>query len=150
VISLMRHTYLMDIENIQKELDKLWDRYYDIINSEVPTWDEVNEARALLYLTGGIYCEKIAPEAIERRLHLLEVKLSLIEFLDLIDKESNRLDELRRDKLFVVLEKFYRVVKGYKNKYVGGRYYREEERFLKKYDEVNPDKRFSIGYRGGF
>jgi len=150
MISLMKYTYMMEPEKVRGELDKLWNRYEEIINSKELTWDEINEARALLYLTGQIYCEKIAVEAIERRLHLLEVNLSLIEFLDLIDKESERLKELRGNELFAKLEKFYRVVKGYKNKYVGGKYYREEERFLKKYNEVNLYKDLAMGYKGKF
>ena len=150
MIALMKYTYLMEPEKVREELDELWDRYQLIINKDSPSWEEINEARALLFLTGNIYCEKIAVEAIRRRLHLLKVKLSLIEFLDLIDKNSDRLVELREDELFVKLEKYYRIVKGYKNKYIGGKYYLEEERFLKKYDSVNPNKDFGLGYGGSF
>ena len=81
MISLMKYTYIMEPEKVQKELDKLWSRYKEIINSEEPTWDEINEARSLLYLTGRVFCEQIAVEAIERRLHLLGEKFSLVEFL---------------------------------------------------------------------
>lgn len=150
MISLMKYTYLMEPEKIQKELDNLWSKYQDIINSDNSTWEEINEARAILFLTGQIYCEKIAVEAIERRLHLLKVKLSLIEFLDLIDKNSDKLEQLRKDELFFKLEKFYRVIKGYKNKYLKGKYYLEEEQFLKIYNKINPDKEFKMGYRGSF
>jgi len=150
MIDLMKYTYLMEPEKIQEELDTLWDRYQKIINHDNSGWEEINEARAILFLTGQIYCEKIAVEAIERRLHLLKAKLSLIEFLDLIDKNSEKLEELRKDELFNKLEKFYRVIKGYKNKYVKGKYYLEEEKFLKVYEKVNPNKKFKIGYRGSF
>lgn len=150
MIDLMKYTYLMEPERVRLELDRLWKRYKEIIDFEGSGWDEINEARALLYLTGQVYCEKIAVEAIERRLHLLKAELSLIEFLDLIDKESKRLEGLRKDELFVKLEAFYRVVKGYKNRYVGGKYYLEEERFLKRYNEINVDKNLKIGYRGKF
>ncbi len=150
MIALMKYTYLMEPEKVQEELDILWDRYQTIINQDNPGWEEINEARAILFLTGQIYCEKIAVEAIERRLHLLKAKLSLIEFLDLIDKNSGKLEEMRRDELFSKLEKFYRVIKGYKNKYVKGKYYLEEEKFLKVYENVNPNKKFKIGYRGSF
>lgn len=150
MIALMKYTYLMEPEKVQKELDILWDRYQKIINQDRPDWEEINEARAILFLTGQIYCENIAVEAIERRLHLLKVKLSLIEFLNLIDKNSERLEEMRKDELFNKLERFYRVIKEYKNKYVKGKYYLEEEKFLKIYEKVNPDKKLKIGYGGSF
>jgi hypothetical protein len=150
MIDLMKYTYLMEPEKIQKELNNLWSRYQEIINQNNPAWKEINEARAILFLTGQIYCEKIAVEAIERRLHLLKVKISLIEFLELIDKNSEELEELRKDELFNKLEKYYRVIKSYKNKYIGGKYYLEEEKFLKKYEKTNPNKELKIGYRGSF
>lgn len=150
MITLMKYTYLMEPEKVQEELNRLWNRYQSIINQANPSWEEINEARALLFLTGQIYCEKIAVEAIERRLHLLKVKLSLIEFLDLIDKNSERLEELRKDELFNKLEKYYQVIKSYKNKYIGGKYYLEEEKFLKKYEKANPKKELKMGYRGSF
>ena len=150
MIALMKYTYLMEPEKVKCELNKLWERYQLIINIDNPSWEEINEARALLFLTGNIYCEKIAVEAIRRRLHLLKVKFSLIDFLDLIDKDSDRLEKLREDELFVRLELYYRIVKDYKNKYIGGKYYLEEEKFLEKYDSVNPDKNFGIGYGGSF
>ena len=150
MISLMKYTYMMSPKGVESELNKMWGRYEGIINSENPSWSEVNEARSLLYLTGQIFCEQIAVEAIKRRLHLLKVKLSLIEFLDLIDKKDNGLVEMRKDELFAVLEKFYIVIKNYKNKYIEGEYYLEEERFLKVYERVNPDKSLKIGYRGKF
>ena len=146
----MKYTYLMEPEKVKKELDKLWKRYQKIIQDENPSWEDVNEARAILFLTGQIYCEKIAVEAIKRRLHLLKEKISLIQFFDLIDKNSERLIELRKDKLFSKLEEFYRVIKNYKNKYVEGRYYLEEEKFIKKYKEANPKKDLKMGYKGSF
>ena len=122
---------MLEPEKIGEELGKLWYRYQRIINSNDSDWDDINEARALLYLTGQIYCEKIAIEAIERRLHLLKVEISLIEFLDLVDKESEKLEELRKDELFGKLEVFYRIVRGYKNRYIDEEYYFEEGSFEK-------------------
>ena len=120
MINLMKYTYMMEPEKVQGELDKLWDRYQFIINKQKPSWEDVNEARAILYLTGDDFCEQTAVGAIERRLHLLKEKISLIEFFDLIDKNSKRLEELRMDELFSKLEKFYLVIKNYKNKYEKG------------------------------
>lgn len=150
MINLVKYTYLMEPEKIKETLNKLWERYQLIINKNNPNWENINEARAILYLTGNIYCEKIAIEAIERRLHLLKIKLSLIEFLDLIDKDSDKLIWLRKDELFVKLEKYYRIVKDYKNKYIGGKYYLEEEKFLEKYKKSNPNKNLDINYSGNY
>ncbi|MBU2590268.1 MAG: hypothetical protein KJ939_01605 [Nanoarchaeota archaeon] len=150
MIDLMKHTYMMEPEKVQEDLDRLWNRYQSIVNKSNPSWEEVNEARATLFLTGQIYCEKIAVEAIERRLHLLKEKLSLIDFFCLIDKNSERLEELRKDELFNKLEKFYRIIKKYKNRYNEGKYYLDEERFIKKYGDTNPKKELKMGYRGSF
>ncbi|MDO8516718.1 MAG: hypothetical protein Q7S33_01205 [Nanoarchaeota archaeon] len=150
MIDLMKYTYIMEPEKIENELEALWQKYKKIIDKKNPSWEEINEARAILFLTGDIYCEQIAVGAIERRLHLLKEKISLIEFFDLIDKNSEKLKELRKDELFAKLEKFYRIIKKYKNKYNEGKYYLDEEKFLKKYEEVNPDKEMKIGYKGKF
>lgn len=147
-IKLLKYTYMMKPEKVLVELDKLWGRYEYIIGKIKPTWDEINEARVILFLIGDIYCEKIVVEAIERRLHLLKERLELVEFFDLIDKNSSKLKEMRKDNLFNILERFYRIVKKYKNKYVGGKYYLDEEKFIKKYNEVNPDIDLKIGYSG--
>lgn len=155
MINIMKYTYLMEPEKVEEELTNLWDKYQKIINKDNPMWEEINEARAILFLTGQIYCEKIAVEAIERRLPLLKIKLSLIDFLCLIDGNSDRIkesriEELRKDELFNRLEKFYRIIKSYKNKHLQGKYYLEEETFLKTYERINPDSELKIGYRGSF
>jgi hypothetical protein len=150
MIELMKYTYMMEPEKVKEELENLWQRYQSIVNKDNPGWDEMNEARAILYLTGDVYCEQIAVNAIERRLHLLKEKLTLIEFFDLIDKNSDKLEELRKDELFSKLEKLYLVVKKYKNRYKEGMHYLDEEKFMKKYEEANPDKELKHGYRGNF
>jgi hypothetical protein len=150
MIELMKYTYMMEPEKIQKELDRLWNRYQEIVGRKKPTYEEINEARAILFLTGQIYCERIAVEAIERRLHLLKEKPSLIDFFVLIDRNSERLEELRKDELFAKLEQFYRVIKAYKNRYAGGKYYLDEEKMIKKYEDANPQKELKMGYRGSF
>jgi hypothetical protein len=141
---------MLNSEKIKKELDKLWEKYKKIIDNKNSTWEEINEARAILFLTGKIYCEQIAVEAIERRLHLLKERLTILEFFNLIDKESKRLQELRKDELFSKLEEFYRIIKEFKNKYSSGKFYLDEEKFIKRYNELIPDKYFQIGYKGKF
>jgi hypothetical protein len=140
----------MEPEKVQEELERLWERYQSILHKRTPSWEEMNEARAILFLTGRIYCDQIAVKAIERRLHLLQARLSLQEFLTLIDSNAASLKDLRKDELFHTLERYYRVIKAYKNKYTGGKYYLEEEQFIKKYEEVNPKKELKVGYRGTF
>ena len=150
MIELMKYTYMMDPEKVELELSKLWERYQSIIHKDAPTWEEMNEARSILYFTFVIYCEQVAEEAISRRLHLLTEKLSLIDFFVLVDQESERLCELRKDEMFARLEKYYRAIKRRKNMAFGGKYYLEEERFLERYTESNPDKGLKMGYRGEF
>jgi hypothetical protein len=150
MIQLMKYTYLMQPDKVKKELDSLWKRYQEILDNPNSTWEEINEARAILFLTGQTYCENIAVKAIERRLHLLKEKLSLIKFFDIIDKKSSELSKLREDELFVRLERFYNIIKEFKNRYTKGKYYIDEERFLEKYEEKNPDKELKMGYKGEF
>jgi hypothetical protein len=141
---------MLDTEKIERELNNFWKKYGEIIEDKNATWEEMNEARAILFLTGQIYCEQIAIEAIKRRLHLLKEKITLLEFFDLIDKESNRLNNLRKDKLFSKLEIFYRIIKEFKNRYSGGKFYLNEEKFMKRYNQAIPEKEFEIGYKGNF
>jgi len=51
MIELMKYTYLMEPEKIQEELEIYRKRYEEIINQENTTWEEMNEARAILFLT---------------------------------------------------------------------------------------------------
>jgi hypothetical protein len=135
-------------EKIKAELDRLWNRYQEILNN--PNQEDLNEARAILYLTGRIYCEKIAPEAIERRLHLLNKKLTLLDFLTLIDTQSKEPLILKKDILFQRLKKFYIIIKKYKNNFTGGKYHLDEEKFIKLYNRYNPEQNSKIGERGKF
>jgi hypothetical protein len=148
-IGLMKFTYLMVPEKVEEQLEKLWIMYQKIVDNQDSDWEEINEARAILYLTGNVYCETIAIGAIERRIHLLRNELTILEFLNVIDSESNRLKELRKDELFKDLEMFYRIIKKYKNKYNEGKYYLDEEKLIKRYNSLNPDD-LKVGYKGGF
>jgi hypothetical protein len=150
MIDLMKYTYMMLPEQVERELDKLWNKYTKIINKKNPSWEELNEARSILYLTGHVYCEQIAVDAIERRLHLLRVRITLPEFLTIIDTDSAKADILRREKLFCILEEYYTVIKSYKNKYLNGKYYMEEEKFLEQYNKNNPHTELKLGYAGSF
>jgi len=150
MIELMKYTYLMQPEKVQEELNKLWNRYQSIINQENPSREDMNEARAILFLTWQIYCEQVAVEAIERRLHLLPETFSLIDFFMVIDSKSERLENLRKHKLFNKLERYYEIIKAYKNRYIQGKYYLEEEKFIEKYRKISPNPDMWIGYKWSF
>jgi hypothetical protein len=148
MINLLKYTYTLQVKKIDAELNKYWQRYQKILKK--PSWEKLNEARAILYLISGIYCEQIVPEAIERRLHLLKSHLSLMDFFLAVDRNSKKLTELRKDNLFLRLEEFYRSVKNFKNKVTGGKYYLDEEKFTKLYNQYNPEKNLKMGYQGQF
>jgi len=146
----MKYTYLLENDKIRDELELLYQKYSGFLEKTEKNWQELNEARAILYLTGQVYCEQIAPEVIQRRLHLLKQPLQLTEFFNLIDSNSEKLNELRQDELFVKLEEFYKIIKKYKNKYSKGKFYLDEEKFIELYNKFNPDKDLKTGYKGGF
>jgi len=146
----MKYTYMLEPEKIEKELNNLWKKYKRILEDKKVTWEEMNEARAILFLTGQVYCEQIAVEAIEKRLPLLKEKISLLEFFNLIDKNSSKLREMRKDKLFFKLEKLYSIIKKFKNRYTEGKFYLDEEKFIQRYNQANPEKDILIGYKGKF
>jgi len=148
MINLLKQTYLLNPAGIENELASLWGRYQAILDK--PNWEDLNEARAILYTVGDLYCEKIAPEAIERRLHLLKEPMSIVEFMTAVDSQSAQLVSLRKDGLFADLEKFYVAVKTFKNKFNEGRWYLDEDKFIALYNSYNPDKDLEIGERGKF
>jgi hypothetical protein len=47
---LLKYTYLLNIKKISLKLEKLWNRYQEILNN--PNWEDINEARAIFYLNG--------------------------------------------------------------------------------------------------
>ena len=150
MIKLMKYTYLLENDKIRNELELMYQKYSGFLAKAEEMWQQLNEARAILYLTGQVYCEQIAPESIQRRLHLLKQPLQLPEFLHLIDSNSEKISELRQDELFAKLEEFYKIIKEYKNKYSNGKFYLDEERFIELYNKLNPDKDLKVGYKGGF
>ncbi|MCD4771006.1 hypothetical protein K8R30_01150 [archaeon] len=150
MINLMKYTYLMQTDKIDKELTRLWERYQKILDNPNSTWEDTNEARAILFMTGNLYLEQISTEAIEKRLKHLEKDFRIIEFLHIIDSESPRLKELRTCPKFKELETFYRIIKKHKNKHTKGKFYLDEERFIQRYRKLSPDKKSKVGYKGYF
>ena len=140
----------MEPEKVQEELENFRNRYQSIINQQTSTRVEMNEARAILFLTGNLYCEQVAVGAIKRRLHLLPKPFSLVDFFMVIDSKSERLEQFRKHKLFDKMERYYEVIKKYKNRHIEEKYYLEKEKFLKKYKEMSPNPEMRIGYKWDF
>ena len=122
----------MQTGKIDQELSNLWTKYQKILNNPNATWDDINEARAILFTTGNIYLEQIASEAIEKRLKHLKEKFTILEFLSIIDSNSPKLERLRECPKFKELETFYLIIKKHKNKYSKGKFYLDEEQFIEK------------------
>jgi len=140
----------LSTDKIDQELDRLWQKYQSILNNPEATWEQINEARAILFTTGNIYLEQIATQAIEKRLPHLKQKFKIIEFLHIIDSNSPKLEELRKCPKFKQLEEFYRIIKKHKNRHIGGKFYLDEEMFIKKHRYLNKNKESTIGYKGYF
>jgi len=145
---VIKYTYLMDPKKVELHLDRLWTRYQQILNH--PSWEELNEARAIIYFIGHLFCEEIAPQALQRRLHLLKHPLTFYQFLYLIDSNSSYLEYHRQDLLFCRLEHLYFITKKFKNRHTEGRYYLDEEKFIKLYQKYNPHSGLKLGWRGWF
>lgn len=133
VIELMKNTYLLRPESIEKTLAKIWRRYQSLLDNS-KNIEELWEARAYLYVIGYLYPEEFGPEAIDRRLKYLQKPLTLLEFLDMIDRK--KIDrEHKSDPLFVKLERLYQIIKKYKqlvknNSYLDETRFNEKERKL--------------------
>lgn len=145
---LLKYTYIMGSKSLKQELENLWNRYQHILDN--PNWDDLNEARGILYIIGYLFPEKIADEAIERRIHLLKDRIEINEFYGLIDSNSNELEGRRQDPLFKKMEDYYRVVKEFKNKTTVGKWYLDEERFVDIYNKFTPDDTMKIGRFGEY
>jgi uncharacterized protein (UPF0218 family) len=143
---LLKFTYMLEPEKIEIELETFWKRYLQIL--ENPNWEDINEARAILYIIGFLYTEQIGPEAIERRLHLLENQMDMSEFLHYIDSDSDRLIDFRNDPLFIKLEKLYRIIKKFKNLEADGRLYLNEDKFIELYNKLAPSEEYKTGRCG--
>jgi len=146
---LLKYSYLLDAESINDSLESMWKRYQYILSN--PNWEDLNEARALLYIIGYLFPEQIATEAIKRRLHLLAKPLTEPEFYTIVDtNDEYELDRRRHDKLFNQLVEYYNVVKKFKNKTNKGKWYLDEDIFIKLYNQYCPDQSMKTGKYGEF
>ena len=135
---LLKYTYLLDIENIENEITRLWKRYQKILNNKKLSWEDLNEARAILYFLGYLYPEKIVIESLESRVKTIRPKISLDKFLLAIDGSNKEiLKKYKDNEKFNKLKNFYLIVKNIKNK-VKNNSYLDEQRFNKIYLKSEP------------
>ncbi|TSC95391.1 MAG: hypothetical protein Athens101410_570 [Parcubacteria group bacterium Athens1014_10] len=127
MLDLLKYTYLFDIKKIRESIEKLWQRYQKILNDENSTAEDLYEARVILYILGYFYPEKFALEAIERRIQYIEPKITLENFLKIVDSEK---DCNKYNEIFNKLRDFYLIIKDIKNRKQNGSYL-DEERFNK-------------------
>jgi len=139
---LIKYTYLLDIEGIRKEINNLWEEYQRMLNNKGSSWEDLNEARAILYFIGYLYPEKIALESLEKRVKNITPTVSLDEFLLAIDRKNEEvLSKYENNEKFNKLKEFYLIVKDIKNR-VRNNTYLDEERFNQLYSKSKPEGYF--------
>ncbi len=139
---LLKYTYLLDIKKLTEKIENLWQKYQEILNNHKTSWEDLNEARAILYFLGYLYPEKIALESLEHRVKLINPKISLDEFLLAIDGNNKTvLNKHKKNKKFNRLKEFYLIIKGIKNR-VKNNTYLDEGRFNKIYSKMKPKDYF--------
>lgn len=138
MIKLLKNVYLLDIEAIKREIERLWTRYQKIINSEKSSWKDLNEARATLYSLGRLYPEGIVLESLERRVKYIKPKIGLDGFLTAIDRDDAKvLRKYKKNEKFNKLKELYLITKGIKNR-VKNNIYLDEEKFNEAYAKLEP------------
>ena len=140
---LMKNTYLLKVEEIEKDLERIWDKYQDLIKNS-KTKEEITEARVYLYFLGNFYVENFGKGAIESRLKELEI--TPLDFYLMVDQNKEELQERRNNETFTKLEKLYNLMKKYKMKVVNN-HYLDEGTFNKKYSEIFYNKEIKM-YKG--
>lgn len=135
---LLKYTYLLDLKKIDESIEKLWKRYQTILDDKKSTWEDLNEARAILFFLGHIFCEEIALGSLEKRVKFVRPAISLDNFLLAVDKKDEVVfDKHKNNKNFLKLRDFYLLVKGIKNR-KKGEWYLDEKRFNKIYEKLKP------------
>lgn len=139
---LLKYTYLLNIEKIEQNIENLWNRYQKILKGRRSSWEDLNEARAILFFLGYLYPEKIALESLEKRVKFIKQKINLDDFLLVIDKDDKEtLKKYKNNRKFNKLKEFYLIVKSIKNR-VKNNTYLDEARFNKLYSKLKPKNYF--------
>lgn len=130
---------MLDIRGIKRSINNLWNEYQKILDNPKATWEDINRARAILYFLGCIFAEKIAVESLEKRIHFIKPKISLLDFLVAVDS-SKLLKKYKNNEKFQKLKNFYLAVKDIKMKIRKEKdgMYLDEKRFNKKYKKLKP------------
>ena len=138
MINLLKNTYLLDVKKVKRGIELLWLRYQKILDNERSSWEDLNEARAILYFIGYLYPERIALESLTGRVGYVKPKISLDKFLWAIDRnDRNLLGRYKNNESFNKLKEFYLAVKDVKNR-VKGNAYLDEGRFNEIYLKLKP------------
>ena len=139
---LLKYTYLLNIKKIEQDIEDLWNRYQEILNSRRSSWEDLNEARAILFFLGYLYPEKIALESLEKRVQFIKPKINLDDFLSVVDKDDKKtLKKYKNNRKFNKLKEFYLIVKSIKNR-VKNNTYLDEGKFNKLYSKLKPKNYF--------
>lgn len=139
MLKILKKTYLLDNNGLKKEIDKEWKRYEAIIGKKNPNWEELNEARAILYVLGYLFPEKIALESLRKRVKYIKPKISLEKFLISVHTKDLKYS---RNKEYLILKEFYNIVKSIKNKIGSDGSYLNEKTFNKAYIKKRPKNYF--------
>jgi hypothetical protein len=139
---LLKYTYLLDVKKIDKSIERLWRIYQGILDNKKSTWEDLNEARAILYFIGYLYPEKIALESFEKRIKFIKPSIGIDKFLLAIDGNDTKiLKKYAKNKRFNQLKDFYLIVKGIKNR-VKGESYLDEKKFNEIFKKMKPKNYF--------
>jgi hypothetical protein len=142
MMELLKYTYLLDVKGIRKNIELLWSRYQKILDNKKSSWEDLNEARAILYFIGYLYPERIALHSLASRIKHIEPRISLDRFLRAIDRSDRAiLGKYKNNDNFNKLKEFYLAVKDIKNR-VKNNAYLDEERFNRFYSKLKPKDYF--------
>jgi hypothetical protein len=139
---LLKYTYLLDVKRIRRSIELLWSRYQGILDNGKSSWEDLNEARAILYFIGYLYPEKIALQSLTSRIKHIKPRISLDRFFLSVDRNDKAiLGKYEKNDNFNKLKEFYLAVKDIKNR-VKNNAYLDEERFNGLYSKLKPKDYF--------
>jgi len=139
---LLKYTYLLNTDKIKERIESLWQRYQQILDNKNSSWEDLNEARAILYFIGYLYPEKIALDSLEKRVRCIRPVIGLDKFLSSVDGNDKKvLNKYKNNKKFSSLKEFYSILKDIKNR-IKNDTYLDEGRFNKFYSKLKPKNFF--------
>lgn len=124
---IMQNTYLFRVERVDELLTELFYRYIntlDYLNAHPESKNQLElleNARAILYFIGYMFCENFGRGAIERRLQAYSV--APLRFYEIVDQHGTfDLTNLRQKEAetFLAIIEYYKMLKRWKNMVVPG------------------------------